>query len=73
MTRCKEKDGLFGRCKLEHLHPGDHDNGKKTWPLSRYEVSFRAQVQMATDRLRAERRQEEEAYQRFQQERSPGP
>ena len=31
-SRCDEKQGLFGRCKQESLHAGDHDNGKTRWP-----------------------------------------
>lgn len=31
--RCEERRGLFsGRCTLEKLHAGDHDDGKTTWP-----------------------------------------
>jgi hypothetical protein len=33
MDRCRESKGLvFGRCTLENVHAGDHDNGKTTWP-----------------------------------------
>jgi hypothetical protein len=32
MSRCEEKRGLLGRCKLETMHAGEHDNGKTTWP-----------------------------------------
>lgn len=32
MAGCGQKKGLFGYCKKESVHPGDHDNGKVTWP-----------------------------------------
>ena len=33
--RCGHQPRVFGRaCTLEQLHDGDHNNGKKTWPLS---------------------------------------
>jgi hypothetical protein len=31
--RCSGKSGMFsGRCKLESLHPGEHNDGTKKWP-----------------------------------------
>ena len=59
-NRCDGKPGLIGgRCKLESLHPGDHDNGNKTWPRSRSEEEVYAialQVLDERKRQQAERR-----------------
>lgn len=29
---CGQKKGFFRYCVKGSLHPGDHDNGKVTWP-----------------------------------------
>jgi hypothetical protein len=32
MSRCDQRKGFLGYCKKDRMHPGDHDNGKETWP-----------------------------------------
>ena len=32
MGKHGQKKGLFGYCKRESFHVGDHDNDKTTWP-----------------------------------------
>ena len=38
MIRCEGRNGLFSRCRLEELHPGDHDNGRRTWARAASEL-----------------------------------
>lgn len=41
--QCERKSGLFGgRCKLDSLHGGNHDNGQKQWPVSEIDLEIRA-------------------------------
>ena len=58
-NRCDGKFGLIsGRCTLESLHPGKHDNGNKTWPRSPSEQEVYAialQVLDERSRQQAER------------------
>jgi hypothetical protein len=47
-----------GRCKLESLHPGEHDNGTKRWPrLPSEQHLYEITLQIIADRKqeRAER------------------
>ena len=32
MSGCAWRKGFLGYCKKDSMHPGDHDNGKETWP-----------------------------------------
>jgi hypothetical protein len=60
-NRCDGKFGVIsGRCRLEGLHPGNHDNGNKTWPRSPSEEGVYAialQVLDERKRQQAERTQ----------------
>jgi hypothetical protein len=53
--RCSEKRGLLGRCKLESLHAGDHDNGKMTWPRQGADLEIYLHALDYIDRQRKER------------------
>lgn len=59
-NRCDGKFGLIsGRCKLESLHPGNHDNGNKTWPrLPSEEEAYAIALEILDER---ERQQAERA------------
>jgi hypothetical protein len=58
--RCHARRGiLFGRCKKEELHAGDHDNGKETWPRTGIdlEIYTRALSYIEERHAETERRQ----------------
>jgi hypothetical protein len=67
MSRCDKKQGLFGYCTKEKLHPGDHDNGKKTWPRVGTELRIYERTLLELERLRAERQQLDALVERHQQ------
>jgi hypothetical protein len=56
MSKCRQKKGLFGYCRKESMHPGDHDNGRTTWPRVGSDLRIYRLATTEVDRLRAERR-----------------
>lgn len=55
-TRCTSKSGMFsGRCRLDGLHPGDHDNGSRTWPRNQVELDILAATIREMQRMDSER------------------
>ena len=64
MNRCDERSGLFGRCQKEGLHPGDHDNGKKTWPRQGADLHVYQLALAELERVRAEQKRLEDIVQR---------
>ena len=72
MDRCDGRSGLFGRCHKQSLHPGDHDNGKKTWPRLGSDLQIYRLALAELDRLRAEQRRLAAIAQRHEQTRPFG-
>ncbi len=55
MGRHEQKKGLFGYCKRESLHVGDHDNGKTTWPPPGSDLRVHQSALPEVERLRVGR------------------
>ena len=56
MSRCEQKTGLFGgRCKLESLHTGPHDNGKTTWQRQGSDLAIWVRAAKAHDEFLLEK------------------
>jgi hypothetical protein len=70
MSSCGQKKGLFGYCKRESLHPGDHDNGKTTWPRTGSDLRIYQLALAEVERLRAEQLRLEEIAKRHEQKES---
>src|ERR1022692_3714405 len=69
MSQCDKKKGLFGRRKKDsNLHPGDHDNGKTTWPRTGSDLHIYELALVEFERLQIERRQREELLNRINQD-----
>lgn len=66
MSRCDQKKGLLGYCKKEMLHPGDHDNGKTTWPRTGMDQRIYLKALAVSEGLRAEQRRLEELAERHE-------
>jgi hypothetical protein len=66
MSRCDQKKGLFGRCTRESLHPGDHDNGKVTWPRMGGDLMVYQYALQELERRRAQQRQLQELAERHE-------
>jgi hypothetical protein len=70
MSSCGRKKGLSGYCKKDLLHPGDHDNGKKTWPRTGGDLRIYQLALAEVERFRAEQSQLNEKVQRHEQKES---
>lgn len=70
MPRCDQKKGLFGYCKKESLHTGDHDNGKTTWPRVGSDLRIYQKALAVADQLRAEQQRLDETVKRKGQQES---
>jgi hypothetical protein len=55
MDRCEQRRGLLGRCKLEKVHPGEHDNGKVTWPRTGSDLRIHQMTLSQLEEMRQER------------------
>jgi hypothetical protein len=55
MNRCDQRRGIFGRCRLEMLHPGDHDDGKGTWPRTGIDLDIYLEAMAIVERERQQR------------------
>ena len=73
MSRCDQKKGLFGRCTRESVHPGDHDNGKVTWPRTGSDLQIYQIALAEIERRRAEQRRLRELVERHECENSDVP
>src|SRR6266496_2552971 len=56
MSRCDGKRGIFGRCTKEQTHPGDHDNGKSTWPRVGMDLEIYLRTLSYLEEMNAEER-----------------
>jgi hypothetical protein len=56
MSGCGQRKGLLGYCKKESLHPGDHDNGKTTWPRTGTDREIYLKALAVEERILAEHR-----------------
>jgi hypothetical protein len=56
MIRCDARNGFLGRCRKEHLHPGDHDNGRRAWPRVGSELHIYQLALDERERYRTRRR-----------------
>ena len=66
MAGCDQKKGLLGKCRKEMLHPGDHDNGKTTWPRIGSDLRIYQIALSESERLRAEHRRLQELTERHE-------
>ena len=73
-VRCDGKSGMMGgRCQLDSLHPGDHDNGAKTWPRSRVEEDLLVATLRAMDRRNNAAADRQELLRRNERNHQPSP
>ena len=71
MSRCDQKKGLFAYCRKEKLHPGNHDNGKTTWPRVGSDLRIYQLTLAELERLHAERRRLDALVDRHEQKNPP--
>lgn len=60
MSGCDQKKGLLGRCRKAMMHPGDHDNGKVTWPRAGLDLRIYQKALAVKEQMVAEQRRLDE-------------